>query len=85
MKKVCNPYYDETYYTETLVNGLRVIIFHKPEYVSTMAAFGTSYGALDIAEEFKGKTTFSIRALPTSWNTSSSRPKTRTSFPAFRP
>ncbi|MBR0461507.1 MAG: insulinase family protein [Erysipelotrichaceae bacterium] len=55
MKKVCNPYYDETYYTETLVNGLRVIIFHKPEYVSTMAAFGTSYGALDIAEKFKGK------------------------------
>ena len=55
MKKEYNRYFDETYYTETLDNGLRVIIFHKPEYVSTMAAFGTSYGALDIAQKFKGK------------------------------
>ncbi|MBR2577884.1 MAG: insulinase family protein [Erysipelotrichaceae bacterium] len=55
MKKVSDPYFDETYYTETLDNGLKVIIFHKPEYVSTLAAFGTPYGALQIKQKTKEK------------------------------
>ena len=53
MKKITDRYFDETYYTERLDNGLTVIIFHKPDYVSTLAAFGTPYGALHIAQKTK--------------------------------
>lgn len=47
--------YDETYYTHTLKNGLRVYIFHKPEFKTTCCSFGTPYGALKIHEKLKGK------------------------------
>ena len=49
-------YYDETFYTETLDNGLQVVIFHKPEFKTSVCAFGTPYGALDINQKYHGKT-----------------------------
>ena len=55
MKKVYNSYFDETYYTETLSNGLKVVIFHKPDFSSTNCAFGTPYGALMINEKLGNK------------------------------
>ena len=55
MNKNYNKYFDETYYTETLDNGLKVLIFHKPEFNTTVCAFGTPYGALKINEKSKGK------------------------------
>lgn len=55
MKKIINELYKETYYTEVLDNGLTVIIFHKPEYVSSIAAFGSRYGALNIHQKVNDK------------------------------
>ena len=55
MDKHYEAYFDETYYTETLANGLKVIIFHKPEFSTSVCAFGTPYGALKINEQFNGK------------------------------
>ena len=55
MNKNYNKYFDETYYTETLDNGLNVIIFHKPEFNTSVCCFGTPYGALKINEKFKNK------------------------------
>jgi len=46
MRKHYNSFFDETYYTEKLKNGLNVVIFHKPEFINTTCAFGTPYGAL---------------------------------------
>ncbi len=48
-------YYDETFYTETLDNGLQVVIFHKPEFKTSVCAFGTPYGALDINQKYRDK------------------------------
>lgn len=54
MKKTYNEFFDETYYEETLNNGLKVIIFHKPAYLSTAACFGTPYGSLNINQKYNG-------------------------------
>lgn len=55
MIKHFNKFFDETYYTDTLDNGLNVYIFHKPEFNTTVCAFGTPYGALKINEKFNNK------------------------------
>lgn len=55
MNKHNNKYFDETYYTETLDNGLNIIVFSKPEFSTTICAFGTPYGALKINQKFKSK------------------------------
>ena len=48
MNKHYHELLDETYYEEELNNGLKVVIFHKKDFHSTSAAFGTPYGAFDI-------------------------------------
>lgn len=55
MDKHYNSFFDETYYTETLDNGLKVIIFHKPEFSTTTCAFGTPYGSLKINQKVNNK------------------------------
>ena len=55
MKKVYNELFDETFYTEELANGLRVVIFHKPDFLTTSCAFGTKYGALSTNQIFNNK------------------------------
>lgn len=55
MEKKYYKYFDETRYEETLENGLRVIIFHKPEFSTSVCAFGTPYGALKINQKLNGK------------------------------
>lgn len=55
MLKNYNNLFDETYYTEELNNGLKVIIFHKPAFLSTTACFGTPYGSLNINQKFNRK------------------------------
>lgn len=47
MKKTFDPRFDETYYTETLDNGLKLVIWHKPLFSATSCIFATPYGALD--------------------------------------
>lgn len=56
MNKNYNKYFDETYYTETLKNGLKVIIFNKPEFRTTICSFGTPYGGLNIHQKVGSKT-----------------------------
>lgn len=51
MIKHYNDYFDETYYSETLANGLKVLIFHKPEFSTSVCSFATPYGALDINQK----------------------------------
>lgn len=55
MEKIYNKFFDETYYTETLKNGLKVIIFNKPNFKITTCAFGTPFGALNINQIVDGK------------------------------
>ena len=50
MKKINHPELQESYYIETLDNGLQVIIFHKPEFVTTTAAIATPYGSCDFSQ-----------------------------------
>lgn len=56
MKKTFNKFLDETYFEEVLSNGLKVNIFYKPEFKTTVCSFGTPYGALKINEKVNGKT-----------------------------
>lgn len=56
MKKIYNEFFDETYYKEKLDNGLEVIIIHKPDYLSSTACFGTTYGSLNINQKYNGET-----------------------------
>lgn len=55
MRKVYDEYFDETYYEDTLDNGLKVIIIHKDGFLTTSCAFGTRFGALDIKQKYDGK------------------------------
>lgn len=55
MEKIVNNAYRETYYKEVLDNGLTVLIFHKPDYISSICAFGTPYGSLHINQKYEGK------------------------------
>ena len=50
MKKTVNARFDETFYTETLDNGLKLIIWHKPLFTATSCIFATPYGALDFSQ-----------------------------------
>lgn len=47
MKKQYFANVNETLYSETLPNGLKVFILPKPEYVETCAAFATQFGSFD--------------------------------------
>ena len=55
MIKHYNELFDETSYTETLDNGLKVIIFHKPGYSLTSACFGTAFGGLNICQRHNAR------------------------------
>ncbi len=55
MKRYHNDFFDETYYKEVLDNGLEVIIFPKPDFLTTFAGIGTRYGSLNINQKFDGK------------------------------
>lgn len=48
MNKIIKDKYDETYYTKTLSNGLKVTIYYKPEFTTTSCVFGTPFGASDL-------------------------------------
>lgn len=50
MKKVINDRYQETYYEETLANGLQVVLWHKPSYHKSLFLMSTPLGALDIKQ-----------------------------------
>lgn len=49
MNKIIEPHYDETYVSETLKNGLNVIVWHKPLMRTTACVLATPYGALDFS------------------------------------
>ncbi len=48
----------ETLYTETLANGLRVLVVPKPAYHETYALFATNYGSIDTRYVPQGGTEF---------------------------
>lgn len=51
MKQITNERYQETYYTETLENGLRVVLWHKPGYARSLFMMATPLGAMDLQQE----------------------------------
>ena len=59
MIKRVNKEFDETYYEDTLDNGLKVVIFHKPLFKTSSCVFTTRYGSLDLdqIDENGNKTT----------------------------
>lgn len=48
MEIINNIQFDEIYYKETLQNGLKVVIYHKPHFKTSACVFATPYGALDV-------------------------------------
>ncbi|MGL5978050.1 MAG: EF-P 5-aminopentanol modification-associated protein YfmH [Erysipelotrichaceae bacterium] len=50
MNKITNEKYLETYVEETLDNGLRVVLFHRPNYDKAFFLMGTPFGALDLEQ-----------------------------------
>ena len=50
MNKVISTKYQETYYEETLDNGLKVIVWHKPNYEKSFALMGTPLGGFDLSQ-----------------------------------
>jgi len=55
MEKTVNERYQESYYSETLDNGLKVIIWEKPDYANTVCFFATPFGAINLEVENHGK------------------------------
>ncbi|MGN1054789.1 MAG: M16 family metallopeptidase, partial [Erysipelotrichaceae bacterium] len=55
MQRIDYPDFKETCFYEEMKNGLKVYVFHKPDFKSSYAAFGTPYGALDIHQKYHGK------------------------------
>ncbi len=55
MKKIVKEKFQETYYEELLDNGLKVIIFHKPDFLTSSCAFGTPYGAINVHQLINGQ------------------------------
>lgn len=50
MNKVISTKYQETYYEETLDNGLKVVVWHKPNYEKSFALMATPLGGFDISQ-----------------------------------
>jgi len=55
MKKIINQKFAEVYYRETLDNGLKVVINHKPNFKNTTCVFATPYGALNHVQIINGE------------------------------
>ncbi len=55
MKKIINQKYDETYYQETLNNGLEVLIWSKPNFNNSVFCFATPFGAYNLRQEKNGE------------------------------
>ncbi len=62
MKRITNERYQETYYTETLENGLRVVRGHKPGYARSLFMMATPLGAMDLMQEDAQGNTYSYPA-----------------------
>ena len=62
MKRITNERYQETYYTETLENGLRVVLWHKPGYARSLFMMATPLGAMDLIQEDAQGNTYSYPA-----------------------
>lgn len=57
MRKIFNEHYQETYYEETLDNGLHVVLWHKPDYEKSLFMMATPLGAMDLKQtDEQGKT-----------------------------
>lgn len=50
MRKSYNERYDETFYEETLSNGLQVVVWYKPNFQNSHFLFATPYGSLHFEE-----------------------------------
>lgn len=50
MQKTSSNKLHEEYYSQQLANGLQLIVFQKPEFVTTTAVFATPYGAFDFRQ-----------------------------------
>lgn len=61
MQKFQNDRFQESYYTHTLDNGLKVILIHKPEYSSSFASLTTPFGAFDLQEKLADGTEVDIK------------------------
>ena len=55
MKKHSYDNFGELFYTETLANGLQVILWHKPDHVNSAFFLATPFGALTLKEKVKEK------------------------------
>ena len=68
MKTIRNERYQESYDVETLDNGLRVVIWHKPGYARSLFMMATPLGAMDICQVRRARHTVRVsgrhRAFP---------------------
>lgn len=57
MRKITSERYQETYYEETLDNGLRVILWEKKDYEKSLFMMATPFGAMHLKQRKKGEDT----------------------------
>ncbi len=48
MNKVYNSQFEETYVEDQCENGLKIVVWHKPDFLTTSCLFATPYGSLDV-------------------------------------
>ncbi len=60
MKKHYEPECRETWYEETLNNGLYVVVFEKPDFVTTSCVLAVPYGSLDCKQTDEEGNTYSF-------------------------
>lgn len=53
MKKITSERYQESYYEETLENGLRVILWEKKDYEKSLFMMATPFGAMHLKQRTK--------------------------------
>lgn len=51
MERHYSDKYLETYYTKTLDNGLKIVLFHREDYDKSFFLVGTPFGALDMVQK----------------------------------
>lgn len=51
MERHYSDKYLETYYTKTLDNGLKIVLFHREDYDKSFFLVGTPFGALDMMQK----------------------------------
>lgn len=55
MNKVVYEKYGECYYEQVCDNGLKVVVFPKPDFITTACGLAVKYGSVDLSQDINGE------------------------------